>query len=340
MRVQIPPSALARIKCGHFFNSSMSIKQKQVLKAFIVIALLAVFFIYVPIGEIYRSLRSANLLYFAISVLTGFLGIFLSTASTWILAGKQGISIPLWDFFVFNMAIRFYGFFSPASSIATALRWHKLSAGQKGAEALSAIAVTRAMSIFVAIFMGFFWLISDVQKGTVNLWGIPLFLAVMVAGWLALTRLSPSIANWLHKRSGQIKHKWILRAAFFLSRFFDALGNYSRLPWDTLMLVTIINLANEIQGLVVFILIARALSIPMSINDLGWMRAVTYLAAVTPFTLAGGVGLREVTIVAVMSSQGVSPEVSAAYSFLIYARGAVFSLACGIIELFSLFKPK
>jgi hypothetical protein len=301
---------------------------------------LAAFFIYIPIGEIYRVVHSANLILFGMAVLLGVPGIFLSTLSTWLLAHRQGITSPLWEFFLFNMSIRFYSFFFPTSAISTAMRWHKLSAGSKKAEALSAIAFTRAMSIFAALFLGMFWLLSGIEQEVINPLFFVLFILLFLAGWLVVTRLSPSLARAFHRLSAAFDNRWMKRIAGFAGRLFASVEAYAQMSLSALAGIGLINLANELLGVVSYVLIAWAMDVPLSFVNLGWLRSIAFLAALAPFTLAGGMGLREVTILVILSTFEVEPEVAAGYSFLIYARGAVFALLCGVLELVSASKSR
>ena len=126
----------------------------------------------------------------------------------------------------------------------------------------------------------------------------------------------------------------------FLGRFFASIEEYAKMRSLELSVIALINLGNEFLGLLAYILIARALNIPLSFVDLGWLRAISFLAALAPFTLAGGVGLREITVVLTMSAFDIHPNLAAAYSFLIYARNVIFALLCGTIELGLLLRSK
>jgi uncharacterized membrane protein YbhN (UPF0104 family) len=318
----------------------MSPRLKKILKVLLVLGLLVAFFFYVPLQEIYRAILSANLFLFTLAALLGFPGVFLTSLGTWILASRQGIHLSLWDFYLFNLIIRFYGFFSPASAVATVMRWHKMSTGNKKAEALSVIAVTRILSIVVAICMGLFWAVSSVYRNMVNPFIFVFFLILVALGWLLIVRISPILANAFHRLSRVVNYIGVKKFAGFMGKFFESIRVYSSLPASVLMFVILLNLVNEILGIFSHVLMAGALQIPLSITDLGWLRAISFLAALTPFTLAGGIGLREVSLVVILSALDVSPELAAAYSFLIYARGAVFSLLCGVIEFISIVKSR
>lgn len=306
---------------------------KKIFKPLLLVGLLIGFVFYVPLEKIFHAVLSANLLLFTISFLLNFPSTFLSTWSTHMLASRQGIKVSLWDFFLFNLAIRFYSYFSPASMVSTAMRWHKLSAGSKSAEALSAISFTRLFSIVVAVGLGLFWVIAKENQATTNLILFIALAVLIVAGWLMITRLSPALARELDRRVARVSQPFLRRVLRFFARYFHAIDHYANMPLGLLLGVALMHLGNDLLGLVSHILLAQALGIPLSLYDLGWLRAIAFLTALMPFTLAGGIGLREVSLVIILSSLHVSPDLAAAYSFLIYARGVIFSLLCGLLEL-------
>jgi len=318
----------------------MSTRVKFILRFLVFIGLLASFFYFVPVGDIFHAVSRSNLSLFGVAVLIGIPGMFLTTLSTWLLAHRQGIIISLWDFFLFNLAIRFYSFFSPASAISTTMRWHKLAGTNKKAEALSAIAITRAMSIFIAIFLGLFFIILDADQELIN----PIFLIVlfllMITGWVLFVRVSPSLSTLFHSRSQRFSNYWLKRISSFLGRFFASIEGYAKMPIFAVTVLILVNLGSELIGVLTYVFVAWAMNIPLSFLNLGWLRSVSFLAALAPFTLTGGIGLREVTLIVILSSLHVEPDMAVAYSFLIYARSVVFALLCGLIELVSLVTSK
>jgi uncharacterized protein (TIRG00374 family) len=312
---------------------NLSKNSKKIITALLLIGLLLVLFFYIPLADIYAAVRAADLRFFIAAVLLGFPSVYFNTLSTWVLAGKQGIQIPLKEFFIFNVALRFYGYFSPASIISTAMRWQKLSANNKSAEALSAISFTRFFSIVIAVFMGLFWVMYNSSFGWLNLLIFMGLIFTVVAGWLTITRLSPRLALYLTNQAGKTAPVWIQKTYLFFGRYFDTIKIYSQMPYTVLLWVAFLDLCNEFLGLIAFIFLAQALKIPLSFSDLGWIRSISFLTALAPFTLPGGIGVREVSLVVILSAFNISPDVAAAYSFLIYSRGVVFSLLCGIAAL-------
>ncbi len=305
----------------------------KALKLLLLLGLMVGFIVYIPLGKIFSTIQSANLLYFLVALALNFPATFLTTWGTHILADRQGIRVSLWEFFLFNLSIKFYSFFSPASMVSTAMRWHKLSAGRKSAEALSAIAFARLFSIVVAVGMGAFWVLARETSAFLNMILFIGLFVLMLAGWLLITRLSPALGRALDQRVERSQAPLLRRTFGFLARYFHSIDRYAQMPFSVLAGVAFLYLGNDLLGLAAHILLAWALDIPLSLYDLGWLRAIAFLSSLVPFTLAGGIGLREVSLVVILSALDVSPTVAAAYSFLIYARGVMFSLMCGLLEL-------
>jgi uncharacterized membrane protein YbhN (UPF0104 family) len=74
--------------------------------------------------------------------------------------------------------------------------------------------------------------------------------------------------------------------------------------------------------------------------DIGWIEAILSLATQLPFAVAGGLGIREVTLVAILSTFDVSAELALAFSFLLLVRGLLLSLVGGAAEAFDVFGVK
>jgi uncharacterized membrane protein YbhN (UPF0104 family) len=94
-----------------------------------------------------------------------------------------------------------------------------------------------------------------------------------------------------------------------------------------------IGILGYLVGFASYIIIARSTGIAISIFDLGWIRSVILLAALLPFSFAGGVGIREVSLVVLLSLYNVDAEIALAFSILLFIRNIVLSLTGGLLEL-------
>lgn len=72
----------------------------------------------------------------------------------------------------------------------------------------------------------------------------------------------------------------------------------------------------------------------------GWINSIVLLATQLPFAGMGGLGTREVSLVTIMPLIGVPPEKALAYSLVLFAKGILFSLLGGVVELVRLVAQK
>lgn len=303
------------------------------LKLLLILVLLGGFFYYVPLGKILKTLETVDLPPLLWTLLISLLATYISSIELWVLTRKQGIAHSVFQLFLLNLSIRFYSFFSPVSSLGTLIRWQKLSNGGKGAEGLMAIAANRVLDIIVAIAVGLFWGISALNQDMLNLPALLGYLAAFLASlWIGLSVSAP-IAAWATRRADASRNRWVARGFRLTSKLFTSLQMYRSFTWPEILTLAFTAILGELVTLLAFVLIAMSVHISITVVDLGWMRSLLFLAALTPFTLTGGFGLREVSTVVIMAGLGIPADQAAAFSLLVYARSVVVSLFGGLLEL-------
>ncbi|HAV76519.1 MAG TPA: hypothetical protein DCX53_04105, partial [Anaerolineae bacterium] len=303
--------------------------QKQVLnivRIVIFIGLAGVVFFYIPIQEIIEAIRGVTPVHFWISVLLGFPMTFLGAWQLWVLTRKQGIQISPLKLMEINLVVKFYSFFSPASAVGSLMRWYKLSADGKSAEALTAVAVNRLFDIFISVLMGLFWFLVEVNENVlIRPFWIILFLGSVLIFWVFLTRHSRPMLLWIQEKSEKNRWGWIRKIGVYIERLSRSLLVYSRLQARHFLFMFIVGIGSELIGVLSYYYLSLAIDVPVSFINLGWMRAIFFLTSLTPLTLVGGIGLREVSIVWVLAAIGIHADIAAAFSFLVYVRGVVIS---------------
>ncbi len=303
------------------------------LKLLLILALLAGFFYYIPLPKILDALTTVNPWPLLWTLVISMAAIYITSIELWVLTHKQGIPLSVFQLFLLNLSIRFYSFFSPISSLGTLMRWQRLSTGGKGAEGLVAIAANRVLDIIVAIAVGLFWGISALNQEMINLPVLLVYLALfLVSLWLAL-KVSAPVSAWATRKSEVSRNRWVAKGFRLVAKLFASLEIYRTFTGPELLLLTFTAVIGELVTLLAFVLIALSVHISISVVDLGWMRSLLFLAALTPFTLTGGFGLREVSTVVIMAGLGIPADQAAAFSLLVYARSMVVSLLGGTVEL-------
>jgi len=326
---------------GHFNYQTMDtlsplIPRKSILnglKLILILALLAGFFYYIPLSNILNVLKTVSLPPLFWTLVLGILVIYGASIKLWVLTRKQGIDIPVHKLFVLNLTIRFYSFFSPVSSVGSLLRWQRLAVDGKAAEGLVAVAANRVLDIIVAITVGLFWAITALNQEMVDVSLTIAYLIIFLFFLWFLIHISDPLAVWAQRKKADSRQPVAVKAFSLLSKLFLSLGIYRSFSWLEVIIMVFTALGSELFSLLAYVLIALSMHISISVVDLGWMRALLFLAALAPFTLAGGFGLREVSAVVLMSGMGIAADRAAAFSMLIYTRSMTISLIGGGLEL-------
>ena len=70
------------------------------------------------------------------------------------------------------------------------------------------------------------------------------------------------------------------------------------------------------------------------------MHAVSSLTAFTPISFAGGIGIRDISLILLLSLFGIDPQVALAFSLLLFGRNIFLSLIGGVLEALEFFSSK
>jgi len=119
-----------------------------------------------------------------------------------------------------------------------------------------------------------------------------------------------------------------------------AVRAYAEMPLLDLLISVFAGISAQLIGVASNLFVARSVGIQLSFLELGWIAAVVNLATELPFAVAGGLGIREVTLLAIMSTFGISGEVILAFSLLLFARTVLVSLTGGAVEAFQTLRAK
>ena len=125
-----------------------------------------------------------------------------------------------------------------------------------------------------------------------------------------------------------------------IDKFLVAVTAYANMPAGDLLLSIGSGIISALAGIASGVFLAQAIGIDLDFMNMGWIQAVILIATQLPFTVAGGLGVREVTLVAILSTFGVSADLALALSFLIFIRGIILSLFGGLVELIDALRSK
>jgi uncharacterized protein (TIRG00374 family) len=306
--------------------------------------LLGALFWLVPFGEVVAAITAADPRY----VLAGFLivlpAIYMDSTQFKLMTDRQGMNLSVLEITLINLAVRFYQLFIPATWAGSGLRWYRFSrAGNKPAEALAALTFDRVTSIFLAVALGIgFWLVSvrgDNLQGQTHLFAF--LLVSVVTAWFMLPGLSRLIYDWLERTAAFWKQT---RPTGFLhdkaGKVFLAFASYQGLSHLLMFQLVALGMGGQLLGMVSYWYLALAVSVDLSLSEMGWIRSVILLSAFLPVNFTPGLGVREFGLVAILAAMGFPLDKAVAVSGLIFGRTFAYSLLGGLVELVTLIRRR
>lgn len=305
------------------------------VKILLLLALFGVLFWIAPLKDVIAALLAADPLLLVVGMLLGFLSTALTAAEIEPLTRSQGIRRSVWQILEINLAVKFYSQFTPTTLVGSGLRWYRLAQpGDKTAEALAALAFFRVLETFLTVTTGLaFWILADQEQVQVNLAWLGLMIAVIIGGWYAVTRKSLEMYAWIKAHgAGFLEQARWRPLGRRIEKVLTAVSAYARMPALDLLAAAGAGLLSVLVGIASGMYLAQAVGIEIGYLDMGWIQALVLLTAQLPFAVAGGLGLREVTLVATLATFGIAAELALAFSFLLFARGLLISLLGGALE--------
>ena len=318
-------------------------RTRQILKIILVLGLFIGLFWIIPLSDVLDVLRTVDPLLVSIGFILGFIGFFLNSVVLYLLARQQGIGLGVMQIFGINLVVKFYMLFMPLIVGGTSIRWYKLSRpGGKSTEALVVIAFNRLVDIFLAVVLGLvFWFLSGQYSAGLSAWWLVGLILLITLFWFALTRMSKTLFRRIKSLAEGTTRRILSVFLRRLAKLMEAVANYANFPALDLFLMIFVGVVRNLVGVASFAFLAKSIGIGLPVIDLGWIRSVIVIAASLPISIAGGLGLREVSLVAMFSLFDISANVALAFSLLLIARDFFTSIPGGIFEAVGAFRsPK
>jgi uncharacterized protein (TIRG00374 family) len=310
-------------------------RTRRLIKILFFIILFVALFWVVPIKEVFYALLSAAPLYVLIGWLLVFPVIYLGAVQLKILTRKSGIELSVFQLLAINLSIKFYMLFVPNAFVGSGMRWYKLSkpSGQT-AEAFAAVAFNRLLDLFLIVGLGLgFFILSGQVRSQTSAMGLVVLVVVIASLWFVLTRVSLSLHTWMKTHFTEEKYggRWG-RLIEKIEQLLLAISVYADFSTWELLSVTTVGIVRLLLNIFSFLFMAMSVGIGLSYLNMGWIQSVVALTSMLPFTIAGGLGYREVSLVAMLATFNIGAELALAFSFLIFGRTILLGLVGGLVE--------
>lgn len=291
--------------------------------------LLAYLAMTVPMREVAESLFGSRVVWLVYGLAAVVAAQIIGALQMRSILASQGASFSVWQVAGINVIASFYNLFLPGSLAGGVVRWHHFSTPDgKHPQALAAILFSRSVEIATMLAYGIvFWCLSNVS-GSV---GTATTLAVSLAGVVSVVLLivSPAQHAILRAVLAHLKFAHPLRHGFLeVSSSLVEIGR--RGPRHQLRFVALCILRNAL-AVTAFLCFAHAVRLDAAAIELGWVRSATDLLLVLPISIAG-VGVRDATLVALLTPLGVPSSTALAFSFLLLGVTLLIALTGGVVE--------
>ena len=324
------------------YNSQPS--KEKLFKYFKLILVLVIFiglFFIIPIGEVLEVIKYSNYHLLIIGIILVLPAIYLKSIRLAFLTRKQGIMISVNRVFIVNMIVKFYLLFLPGTIMGSGIRWAKISSTEKSAETIAALVFNRIIELFLIIITGSFWFLTGIGRETLDGLTVVAFWVTISATWSLFIKGSRMVAIWgeNHPEIGSKYPIW-QRIWGYLRKILQSMIVYEELKLRDLFYLFSVGILAYLIGLTSYIFIAYSTGISLSIIHLGWMQAVIILTSFTPISFAGGIGIRDISLILLLSLFGIDPQVALAFSLLLFGRNIFLSLIGGVLEALEFFSSK
>ncbi|MEE8554924.1 MAG: lysylphosphatidylglycerol synthase transmembrane domain-containing protein [bacterium] len=318
----------------------MTKRRWWVLQLLISAAVLGIIFTKIPLSDVVQAMASAHLGFVALGLAASLVIIVLDAIQMKLLTDRQEMSLMLWQIIEVNMTTKFYGLFLPGHLSAGMVRWYRLAkAEQKWTEILAAIVFNRFISTSILVVLGLVCWSLDRPTGTG--FTVGLILLAILAGLLlihvALSSERLAVGSW--GRLNVLPSRWVpdpVREK--VGRFVSTTVERYQMLQGAVTRLALLALAGHLLGIMMFMCVAIALRIDLSFVQVGWIRCVVGILVMLPISFSG-LGVREVTLVLLLSPYGVPQSDALALSFLLFACAMLLRALGGLVEIKYVLSP-
>ncbi|MBN1535531.1 MAG: flippase-like domain-containing protein [Anaerolineales bacterium] len=327
---------MAKLRWFILDKSISARRARQRVKIGFLVILFAALFWVIPIHRVVQAMIGASLPLLLLGIIIQIPSTYLNALELKLIIKNQGLTLSVLQVWVINLVIKFYTLFMQGTLAATGIRWYKFSQkDNKPAEALASVAFYRLLETFLSIAMGLaFWALNSNKPFQLNALLLISVLIAITVFWVAITRLSKPVLTWIKRQFASTIEKpgWKTLYAF-TEKILLAIAAFSSFSGWQLFLVIVVAISQQLVSAVSNYYFALSIGITLPLKDIIWISSVVVLLTQLPIAVAGGFGVREASLVALMATFGIRGEQALAYSFLLFLRGVLISLSGGLLDL-------
>lgn len=283
------------------------------------------------VSDFKAAIFRADLRFLAAGTLVVFAARLLYAWQVALAVRHHGIPLTTMRALVINTIAGFYGLFLPGGLSAGVIKWYKLAkpSGNR-AEVLAAILFLRLINTSVILGFGMVGVLVDNPLDSSLLFWTALCLFVTLAA-VCMGFVSKRVAVRFEviRKHDRVRIRATIRD--WLRKVLTSFAQYRTLSHNHLLKVLVVPFMNQVLTIILFLAVARALSISIPLSALVWIWSVVYIIQLIPASISG-LGLRESALVFLLPHYGVEPASAMAFSLTIFGYTVLAGLIGGILE--------
>jgi hypothetical protein len=291
----------------------------------------------VDMGSVLAILQQTDLVAFSLLVLMWFGILYVQSFQTALGIKPLGLSVDLGAMFQAYLGSMFYNLFLPASAVG-GIVWYKIGRpGGKLIEAGLLLFFFRLLQTILVLGIGLLgvWFDTGLRQTPMG-WMSGLLL--LIGLFVALPFVSPRATQAMHHLATPFLHlppPNLIRHQ--VQRVWQAVQVFQQLPHATLLGVIGLSLLMHSIGIWRVGLAAQAVGVQQSLLVLAWTYILVYIISLIPISVAG-LGVRDVTIVMLLSRYGVPEAQALSMSLLLFSALVVIGLVGGLVEAWTFWR--
>lgn len=307
------------------------------LKLILLLIILWWIFKSVNLSETIQTLTKTNLAYFVIAFIINNLSSIFLTIKWHRLAMPLGIKSGLLELFRLNYISMFYSIFVPGQASGEIIKGYKLFKKEGTHQNVwIPIFIDKITNFLITLIIGFIAILFDENfRQNTSVIFITSILTVFLS-LLTIVLFTEKTGDFFKfLKNNLLKVLKILRIESKLIKdfsidYFEKYKKHNSLMYETLLWSLLIKLPH-IFG---FFFLALSLNIPLDLVQCAWLFSIVSITTLLPISFSG-LGVREGTVIVLLSQLGIDKSLSLSLSLLIYITAVLVGLIGGLLELFS-----
>ena len=310
------------------------------LKLILLLLICAWIFSTVNINESIKVLSKANLKYFFIAFIFNNLSCIMLTIKWFRLSQPLGIQSNFFDLLGLNYISLFYSIFLPGQGSGELIKGLRLKSKESSHQKVwIPIFIDKTTNLLIMMLIGFIAILMDANLK--NNWQLIFSVLLLTLAFSAFTIILFSKHS---EKIGDFIKKIIIKTLALIKIESKTVNNFSINYFeeykknDLIMLETIVwSFFTKLPHIFAIYFLGKSLNLDINFVQSAWLYSIVCIATLLPISFSG-LGVREGTLIILLSKIGIQKYTALGFSVLVFTNGLIVGLIGGILEFVYLLK--